>query len=136
MKCAFTTIAMLTAGAASAQPFAIESFTIDNGGGTLTSSSFVLSGTIGQPDAGETLRGATYELRGGFWTNPETPSRLCADQNMDGNVSPADFSAWVGNFNTMNPVADVNQDSNVTPADFSAWVAAFNQGANGPICIP
>ena len=62
--------------------------------------------------------------------------RLCADQNMDGFVSPADFSAWVANFNTNNPVADVNQDGSVTPADFSAWVAAFNQGANGPTCNP
>ena len=63
-------------------------------------------------------------------------SRLCADQNMDGNVTPADFSAWVANFNIQSPVADVNQDGNVTPADFSAWVAAFNQGANGPTCNP
>ena len=55
---------------------------------------------------------------------------------MDGFVSPADFSAWVANFNTNNPVADVNQDGSVTPADFSAWVAAFNQGANGPTCNP
>ena len=63
-------------------------------------------------------------------------SRLCADQNGDGIVSPADFSAWVANFNTMNPQADVNQDGSVSPADFSAWVAAFNQGANGPTCNP
>ncbi len=63
-------------------------------------------------------------------------SRLCADQNGDGNVSPADFSAWVANYNTQNPIADVNGDGNVTPADFSAWVAAFNQGANGPTCNP
>jgi hypothetical protein len=62
--------------------------------------------------------------------------RLCADQNMDGFVSPADFSAWVANFNVNNPVADVNQDGSVSPADFSAWVAAFNQGANGPTCNP
>ena len=64
------------------------------------------------------------------------PSRLCADQNEDGQVTPADFSAWVANFNTLNLVADVNQDSFVTPADFSAWVAAFNQGESGPTCVP
>ena len=48
------------------------------------------------------------------------------DQNDDGIVSPADFSAWVANFNANSPLADVNQDGAVSPADFSAWVAAFN----------
>jgi len=63
-------------------------------------------------------------------------SRLCADQNLDGLVTPADFSAWVANFNAQNPLADVNQDTLVTPADFSAWIGAFNQGLNGPTCNP
>lgn len=62
--------------------------------------------------------------------------RLCADQNGDGSVTPADFGAWIGNFNTMNPVADVNQDGAVSPADFGAWITAFNQGAAGPTCNP
>ncbi len=52
------------------------------------------------------------------------------DQNNDGVITPTDFSAWVSNFNAMNPTADVNQDGIVTPTDFSAWVSAFN--ANCP----
>ena len=63
-------------------------------------------------------------------------SRLCADQNQDGIVTPADFTAWIANYNTANLLADVNQDGFVTPADFTAWIAAFNQGANGPTCNP
>ncbi len=63
-------------------------------------------------------------------------SRLCADQNSDGQVTPADFTAWVANFNAQSLVADVNQDGLVTPTDFAAWIAAFNQGANGPNCVP
>lgn len=70
-----------------------------------------------------------------FRPNPPA-QRLCADQNQDGLVSPADFSAWIANFNTMNPLADVNQDTLVSPADFSAWIAAFNQGLAGPTCNP
>jgi len=62
--------------------------------------------------------------------------RWCADQNRDWQVTPADFSAWIGNFNVMNFLADVNQDGFVTPADFSAWIAAFNQGVNGSFCVP
>ena len=62
--------------------------------------------------------------------------RLCADQNEDGQVTPADYSAWVSNFNTNNLKADVNKDNMVTPADFSAWVAAYNLGLAGPYCNP
>jgi hypothetical protein len=54
--------------------------------------------------------------------------RCTADQNSDGMVSPADFSAWTANFNAMDPRADTNYDGMLTPADFSAWVAAFNAG--------
>ncbi len=63
-------------------------------------------------------------------------SRLCADQNGDGMVTPADFSAWIANYNLGSLIADVNQDGFVTPADFSAWIAAFNMGLNGPTCNP
>lgn len=60
--------------------------------------------------------------------------RLCADQNEDGFVTPADFNVWVLNFNAQNSLADVNQDGLVNPADFNAWVLAFNAGAAGPTC--
>ena len=40
--------------------------TIDGGGGTSSNGNFVLSGTIGQPDAGE-MAGGDYVLTGGFW---------------------------------------------------------------------
>ncbi len=62
--------------------------------------------------------------------------RLCADQNGDNLVSPADFNAWILNFNQGSPIADTNQDGLTTPADFNAWILAFNQGANGPTCNP
>ena len=40
--------------------------TIDGGGGTSSGGSYVLSGTIGQPDAAYSA-GGQYELLGGFW---------------------------------------------------------------------
>ena len=52
------------------------------------------------------------------------------DQNNDGIVSPTDFTAWVNNFNSLDPTADVNQDGSITPTDFTAWINAFN--ANCP----
>jgi len=62
--------------------------------------------------------------------------RLCADQNRDWQVTAADFSAWIDNFNAQSLIADMNWDGLVTPADFTAWIAAFNQGVNGPTCVP
>ena len=58
-----------------------------------------------------------------------TSGYCLADTNGDGNVSPADFSAWVAAFNAGNAaVADQNQDGVVSPADFSAWVSNYNAG--------
>ncbi|MFI4870746.1 MAG: beta-propeller fold lactonase family protein [Phycisphaerales bacterium JB061] len=51
-----------------------------------------------------------------------------ADTNGDGMVSPADFSAWVAQFNSNGPLCDQNNDGMCSPADFSAWVANYNAG--------
>ena len=51
-----------------AQPYSIDWYTVDGGGGTSTGGSYTLSGTIGQPDAAATtLSGGSYTLQGGFW---------------------------------------------------------------------
>lgn len=52
--------------AANAQ-FAITSHTIDGGGGTSSSASFALSGTIGQPEATPASTSGNLSLMGGFW---------------------------------------------------------------------
>ena len=44
-------------------------YTIDGGGGTSTGGDYVLSGTIGQPDAGR-MSSCEYHLSGGFWLGP------------------------------------------------------------------
>jgi hypothetical protein len=48
------------------QNYDLTWWTIDNGGGTSTGGNYILSGTLGQPDAG-VLSGGTYSLIGGFW---------------------------------------------------------------------
>lgn len=47
--------------------------TVDGGGGHSTGGAYVLSGTIGQADAGE-LRGGDYNLQGGFWPSETVTS--------------------------------------------------------------
>ena len=113
----------------------MERSAIAGGGGTMSGGAFTLVGTIGQAEAGGAMSGGACTLTGGFWSGMNTGSqRLCADQNSDGLVKPADFSAWIANFNASDLRADTNQDGQITPADFSAWIVAFHAGTNGPIC--
>src|ERR1043166_1063872 len=52
---------------ASAQPYAIDWFSIDGGGGTSTGGVYAVSGTVGQPNAGGPMSGGQYSVTGGFW---------------------------------------------------------------------
>ena len=46
--------------------YEISWYTIDGGGGTSSGGPYVLTGTIGQPDA-DWSQGGDFELLGGFW---------------------------------------------------------------------
>lgn len=46
----------------------ITRYTVDGGGGRSSSSRYILTGTVGQPDAAPLLRGGRYRLGAGFWT--------------------------------------------------------------------
>lgn len=59
-------LATTLAAAAGPQPD-LDRWTVDGGGGTSRGGTYVLSGTIGQAEAGAQLRGAPYTLSGGFW---------------------------------------------------------------------
>ncbi len=58
---------MLTGMRAGAQSYAIDWYTIGDGGGASTGGSFTLDGTVGSAEAGTPLSGGTFELQGGFW---------------------------------------------------------------------
>lgn len=60
--------ALSAASPALAQNFAVDRFVLTGGGGTSASSSFSLTGTIGQPDAGAKLTGGQYTMDTGFWS--------------------------------------------------------------------
>jgi hypothetical protein len=66
----FASVLVLTfstsAQAGTGGPYVLEWSTIDGGGGTSSGGSFAVTGTAGQPDAGE-MFGGQYELLGGFW---------------------------------------------------------------------
>jgi hypothetical protein len=86
--------------------------TIDGGGGQSSGGQYVLTGTIGQPDAASSA-GSNYELLGGFWPGGplcfvnfeqystfadywlETGTGLSADLNGDGVVDIYDLKLFV-----------------------------------------
>ena len=51
-----------------------------------------------------------------------------ADTNADGQLSPADFNAWILAFNAGTAACDQNNDGLCSPSDFNAWIANFNTG--------
>jgi len=73
MKNYIRTSCMIIAGLLLAQPklhaqsYTIDWYKISGGGGTSTSGTYQVSGTIGQHDAGGPMTGGSYSLTGGFW---------------------------------------------------------------------
>jgi hypothetical protein len=59
---------LLAATAVFAQQFSIDWYKVAGGGGTSSGLTYTASGTIGQHDAGNAMRGSTYSVTGGFWS--------------------------------------------------------------------
>ncbi len=55
---------------------------------------------------------------------PECP----ADVNDDGQLTPADFHAWIDAYTEHRIAADQNLDVYITPSDFYAWILNYNAG--------
>src|SRR5689334_20901446 len=58
----------LSANSVCAQSYSIDWYKISGGGGTSSNGQYVVSGTIGQHDAGGPMVGGNYSLTGGFWS--------------------------------------------------------------------
>ncbi len=132
MRISFFTPASLLAAASAlsiaVEPLTIPWYTIDGGSSRSTSDDgrFVLSGTIGQPDAGE-MTGGVFKLAGGFWY--ETPPGDC---NVSGTVDLRDHTAFVDCMS--GPAADMVEgcecfdldgDGNIGLADFAEYQTGF-----------
>jgi hypothetical protein len=52
---------------APAQSYSVDWYKIAGGGGTSSNGTYIVSGTIGQADAGS-MSGGNYSLTGGFWS--------------------------------------------------------------------
>jgi hypothetical protein len=60
-------VLLATSTALAAGTYEVPWWTVNGGGGTSTGTTYAVSGTLGQPDAGPQLSGTTFSLAGGFW---------------------------------------------------------------------
>ena len=90
-------VLVISGPAWSAHSYELSWYTIDGGGGRSSGGPYVLTGTIGQPDAAYSA-GDNYELLGGFW--PGGPlcivsfadyARFAELWNLSGSDLPADL---------------------------------------------
>src|SRR6185295_12971024 len=136
-------LAAAIASAANGQTLSIPWYTIDCGGGTSTSASLSLTGTIGQPDAGVVLASPRIYVLGGFWgattgrrpgcvadfddgTNTGTP---------DGGVTLDDLLYYLVLYGNGNVRADIDDgtgtgthDGGVTLDDLLFFLFHYDQG--------
>lgn len=112
-------------------------YTIDGGGGESASGSYLLKGTIGQPDAG-TMAGdggdGLLVLRGGFWPGVGSiVDKICpADLDADGLVGGSDLGLLLAAWGPCDDGCeyDVEADGVVDGQDLGLLLSAW-----GP-CIP
>jgi len=82
MKKLFLLFVLLIPTISFAQSYTIDWYKVSGGGGTSSNGQYIVSGTIGQHDAGGPMTGGTYSLTGGFWAlisvvqTPGTPNLI------------------------------------------------------------
>lgn len=88
---AFLVLAGAGLGTLQAQSLNAAWHTFDAGGGVSTGAAYVLSGTIGQPDAGTPLLAGSYRLDGGFWPGARS---LASHLIFSDGFATGNTSAW------------------------------------------
>jgi hypothetical protein len=120
------------------EPFAIDWYTIDAGGGFSAGATFELDGAIGQHDAGSLaapLTGGAFELVGGFWPGAIDARCTCpGDVNGDGTRDGDDIHPFIACvlLGSACDCADVDGMTGLTPGDVTAFVDILLTGTACP----
>lgn len=123
-----TAIALLGIAGSEPSGFAIPWHSIDGGAGRAQSTTFVLDGGTGQPDAGVALVSATFSLEGGFYAGMRPASAVClADLDHDGSVQASDLSVLLGAWGACPSLcaADLDHNGQVDAADLAVLLASW-----------
>lgn len=131
---ASTIVLAVAAMAAGPQQFTLEFVSIDGGGVTSTvGGDFVLSATIGQPDAGRSA-GGDFELFSGVWAfGFSSNGTATGDADGDGDVDLDDLDMFIdcvtdpgrGPLPPECQFADFDGDGDVDVVDFGGFQAGF-----------
>ncbi len=119
------------ASAQSGGPYSVTTWTMDGGGvHNAAGGPFILSGTIGQPDAGPILSAGAYAMEGGFWpiaiSSEVCPADLAAPFGV---LNFFDIAAYIALFNAGDPRADLAAPFGVINFfDLSTYIGRFNAG--------
>jgi hypothetical protein len=108
--------------------------TIDNSGGPLQGGSYLLDGTVGQPDAG-LMTGNGFELMGGYWALTEAAPCYanCDSSSVAPVLNANDFQCFLNAFAQNLPYANCD-NSTVAPVlnanDFQCFMNSFAIGCS------
>ena len=124
----------LLEGAALAQTYTLEWYSMDGGGGTSTGGVYSISGTIGQADAGR-MSGGNFTIEGGFWaTIRAVPTRGGPALRLVRSTTNTVVIAW--------PVTSTEFSLQQNPAANNAgsWVSVTNApvvvGGENQVTVP
>ncbi len=113
--------------------FQIDWYTIDGGGGDSSGGAFFLSGTIGQPDAGNSIAGGAFQISGGFW--PASGGAACYANCDDSTTAPIvnalDFGCFLSKFAASDPYANCDNSTTapiLNALDFGCFLSKFAAG--------
>ena len=100
MKKLFLLLGLLIPTVSFAQSYSIDWYKISGGGGTSSNGQYIVSGTIGQPDASGAMSGGQYSVTGGFWSlfAVQTPGAPLLTITYSGNQAivswPSSVTGW------------------------------------------
>ena len=127
-------IAGPTAADMSSENYRITTTVISGGGGPMTSASYQMNGTVGQPsplvDPTFPPQSANYDLLAGFWyTLGSAPSfSACpADLNTDGDVDDVDLALLATGFGQSGLSKDADEDGDMDGRDLYEMVIDFGR---------
>jgi hypothetical protein len=101
MRNCFLLFVVLTVCAPAFAQEEVQWWTVNGGGQTSSGGTFEITGTIGQPDAGEMSAGI-FSVTGGFWTseNPFVPVELLSFEVVDNQIESDTTFTDAMNFST------------------------------------
>jgi len=111
-----------------AQSYSIDWFKIAGGGGTSTNGQYLLSGSVGQHDAGGPMTNGPYSISGGFWALPTLVQMPGAPTLHITNAAPGFATLW---WTPNTPGFTLQSTDSLSPTN---WVNAPT-GTNNPATV-